>query len=289
MIRIRTMTAADVPLGMRLRGQAGFNQTEADWRRFLDLEPEGCFVAELDGEPAGTVTNCVFDSVGWIAMLLVDQRVRGRGIGTRLTEHALAYLDGRGVRTARLDATPRGRPVYEKLGFVAEYELARLEGPASGDCSRHTPCAVRRLRHTACAYHADELEAVVRIDQEATGTNRRRLIERLHRERPEVMHVFRAGDRIAGYVTVRDGAHAAQVGPCVALSDEAGQALCGAAIELCAGGPVFVDVPVDNVPAFRWAESKGLTVQRYFTRMRRGEPIPDHPSRLWASSGPEKG
>ena len=46
MIHIRTMTAEDVPLGMRLRGQARFNQTEADWRRFLDLEPDGCFVAE---------------------------------------------------------------------------------------------------------------------------------------------------------------------------------------------------------------------------------------------------
>jgi len=279
MIRIRTMTAADVPLGMRLRGQAGFNQTEADWRRFLGLEPEGCFVAELDGEPAGTVTNCVFDSVGWIAMLLVDERVRGRGVGTRLTEHALAYLAARGVRTARLDATPRGRPVYEKLGFAAEYELARLEGPASGGGPHDAVGPIT----------GEEREAVVGLDQEASGTNRRRLIERLHRERPEAMRVFRDGDRIAGYVTVRDGAHAAQIGPCVALSDEAGQALCGAAIEICAGGPAFVDIPVDNVPAFRWAESKGLTVQRYFTRMRRGEPIVDHPSRLWASSGPEKG
>ena len=127
MLHIRTMTNDDVPLGMHLRDQAGFNQTEADWRRFLDLEPDGCFVAELDGEPVGTVTNCVFDRVGWIAMLLVDRGVRGRGIGTRLTEHALAYLDARGVFSVRLDATPRGRPVYEKLGFAAEYELARLK------------------------------------------------------------------------------------------------------------------------------------------------------------------
>lgn len=273
------MTVADVPLGMRLRDQAGFNQTEADWRRFLDLEPEGCFVAMLDGKPAGTVTNCVFDSVGWIAMLLVEERFRGRGIGTRLTEHALGYLAARGVRTARLDATPRGRPVYEKLGFLAEYELARLEGPASdgGPDDAASPIT------------SDEFEAVVDLDRKATGTNRRKLIARLHRERPEAMLAFHADDRITGYATVRDGAHAAQIGPCVAFSDEAGQALFSAAIDCCAGGPVFVDVPVDNRAAFRWAESKGLAVQRYFTRMRRGEPIVDHPSRLWASSGPEKG
>ena len=279
MIDIRTMTDDDVPLGMRLRSQAGFNQTEADWRRFLDLQPDGCFVAELDGEPVGTVTNCLFGPVGWIAMLLVDEPFRGRGIGTRLTEHALAYLDRRGVRTARLDATPRGRPIYEKLGFVAEYELARREGTASGGNSHDRVVAVAPER----------LDAVIALDRKVTGTDRRRLIERLYQERPEAMWGFSPGGAIAGYLTVRDGSSAAQIGPGAALTDEAGRALGDVALEHCAGRRVFVDIPTDNVPAMRWAESKGLAVQRYFTRMRRGEPVVDQPSQLWASSGPEKG
>ena len=273
------MTAADVPLGMRLRHQAGFNQTEADWRRFLHLEPDGCFVAELDGQPVGTVTNCVFDSVGWIAMLLVDERVRGRGIGTRLTEHALAYLDARGVASARLDATPRGRPIYEKLGFVAEYELARLEGSPSGG----------RSHHLAATITADQLDAVVELDREVTGTYRRRLIECLHREKPDAMHVVRAGDEVAGYLTFREGSNATQIGPGVALTDEAGRMLGDVAIQSCTGQRVYVDVPTDNRPAMQWAESKRLLVQRYFTRMRRGASVVDRPSQLWASSGPEKG
>lgn len=279
MLHIRTMTADDVPLGMHLRDQAGFNQTEADWRRFLDLEPDGCFVAELDREPVGTVTNCVFDRVGWIAMLLVNRRVRGRGIGTRLTEHALAYLDARGVRSVRLDATPRGRPVYEKLGFVAEYELARREGPATGGRSHDLVSTIT----------ADQLGEIVELDRKVTGTNRRRLIECLYREKPDAMHVFRVNERIAGYVTFRDGSNATQIGPGVALSEEAGRMLGDVALGRCAGRPVFVDVPVDNAPAVAWAESNGLLVQRPFTRMRRGQPVVDHPTQLWASSGPEKG
>ncbi|MHC4405256.1 MAG: GNAT family N-acetyltransferase [Planctomycetota bacterium] len=279
MIRIRPMTVADVPLGLRLREQAGFNQTEADWRRFLELEPDGCFVAELDGTPAGTVTNCVFDTVGWIAMVLVDKRFRGRGIGTRLVEHALAYLDGRGVPTARLDATPRGRPIYEKLGFVAEYDLARWEGVASGGASR---AGVRPVE-------ADDLGFVLELDQGVTGTDRGRLVERLCRERPDAMRVFGDRGKIEGYLTLRDGANAAQIGPGVALTPEAGRALADAALELAAGGLVFLDVPNDNAPGTCWARSKGLVVQRGFTRMRRGEPVFDHPAQLWASSGPEKG
>jgi GNAT superfamily N-acetyltransferase len=131
MIAIRLMTAADIPLGMHLKSQAGWNQTEADWRRLLALDPEGCFVAELDGRAVGTTATTLFGPVGWISMVLVEASVRRLGIGTRLLEHALAYLDRAGAKTVRLDATPLGRPVYEKLGFIADYELARWEGAAS--------------------------------------------------------------------------------------------------------------------------------------------------------------
>ena len=72
MLHIRRMNAADVPLGMRLKTQAGWNQTEADWRRFLAMQPVGCFVAELDGRPVGTAVGCTFGPVAWIAMVLVD-------------------------------------------------------------------------------------------------------------------------------------------------------------------------------------------------------------------------
>ena len=89
MLRIRDMTVADIPFGIRLKQQAGWNQVEADWRRLLGLQPDGCFVAELDGVPAGTVTTCRFGPVAWVAMMLVDESLRSRGIGRCLMKHAL--------------------------------------------------------------------------------------------------------------------------------------------------------------------------------------------------------
>ena len=47
MIRLRLMTGDDVPAGLALSRQAGWNQTEADWRRALALQPDGCFVASV--------------------------------------------------------------------------------------------------------------------------------------------------------------------------------------------------------------------------------------------------
>ena len=94
--RIRLMTPGDLPAAMRLSREAGWNQVEADWRRFRDMQPDGCFVAELAQGCVGTVVACVFDQVAWIAMLLVDSAQRGEGIGRALIEHALMFLDEQG-------------------------------------------------------------------------------------------------------------------------------------------------------------------------------------------------
>jgi len=278
-IRLRTMTRRDVPLGIRLTRQAGWNQTEADWHRFLDLEPGGCFVALWEGQPAGTAVTSVFDSVAWIAMILVDKELRGRGIGTRLVEQGLAYLEGRQVASIRLDATPLGTPIYEKLGFSPQYELGRWEGVAPGAPShpRVAPIA------------AHELPAVIELDRRISGTHRPRLLEYLHQHNPGRTCVFRDGDRVAGYATCREGARAVQIGPAAALGPQAGRALADAMLQLSAGCPVFVDIPCDNGPATRWANDQGFALQRPFTRMGRGPWVADLPGSIWASSGPETG
>src|SRR5438128_556209 len=112
-IHIRLMTAADVSFGMRLKAANGWNQTEADWHRYLDLQPDGCFVAEIDGNPVGTLTTCIFGTVAWIAMMLVDVSQRRRGIGLALMQHAIDFLTHEGVISIRLDATPLGQRLYE--------------------------------------------------------------------------------------------------------------------------------------------------------------------------------
>jgi ribosomal protein S18 acetylase RimI-like enzyme len=273
------MDAGDLPLAVRLKDQAGWNQTEADLLRFLALAPDGCFVAECDGVPVGTAVACVFGRVGWIAMLVVDPAYRGRGIGRRLVEHAIEHLERQAARSIRLDATPLGQPVYEKLGFRAEYELARWEGVAPA----------RRLPHGVVLAAADQLEAIAEFDRRLTATPRKPLLDHLFRQQPGAMWVAIGPKGLAGYAAWREGSLAAFIGPAMALSAKAGQELVDAMLAACAGCRVFVDVPCDNEPATRWAQACGFTVQRPFTRMVRGEPVADRPACLWASSGPENG
>jgi GNAT superfamily N-acetyltransferase len=278
MIEIRLMTIDDLRLGLRLSRQAGWNQTESDWLRFMNMEPEGCFVAQLNGCPVGTTTTCIFEKVAWIAMVLVDKESRGQGVGTKLLKHSLDYLNVRKVKTVRLDATHLGQPIYEKLGFVPEYELARFEGIARQGKTGPS------ITEAVPEFFADMIE----FDRQATGTNRAKMLSLLFKEFPQNTCIFTDDDKIEGFVTMRPGANAVQIGPCTANMN-AGPALLSDALNRYEGKAVFVDIPTGNVPAVKIAESSGLNIQRCFMRMCRGERIKDNIKTIWAGSGPEKG
>lgn len=275
------MAPADIPLGMRLKMQAGWNQTEADWHRFLQLGGEGCFVALWDELPVATASTCIFGSVGWIAMVLVDQDYRHQGLATRLVQHALEYFERRGVATARLDATALGQPVYQRLGFTAEYMLTRMEGIAVLPAD---PAAATNAEQGAA-----NLDAMSALDIAATGTPRAALLARLMIEQPQQCWTVGEPDRLAGFAMSRAGSRAAQIGPAAALTPVAGSCVLDRALEHWSGSRVYVDVPSANAEAVRWARDRGLVVQRTFVRMFRGRRVVDQPGWLWASSGPEKG
>lgn len=286
-IHIRTMTRADIPYGMRFKEAAGWNQTEADWERFLDLEPEGCFVAEMDGEVVGTATTCRFGrQCGWLAMLLVPPERRRMGVGSTLFNHAAAYLEGRGVSSLKLDATPVGRTVYAQVGFMDEFELQRREGIAAAAES-----------HGVAPMTEAHLDRVAALDRPIYGADRSNLLTRLYREAERFTGSFSPlpgifqddrGD-IQGYAMVRPGSRAVFLGPVVARTEEAGAELFKWAINRVAGQPVFFDAPLPNPAVLRLADEYGFAVQRRFTRMYRGVNCPGDPTRVYATSGPEKG
>lgn len=277
-MHIRTLEAADLDLVRRLRDQAGWNQTDADLRRFLDLAPQGCLVAELGGVGVGTAAAFAFGAVGWIAMVLVDEAHRGQGIGKALMREALAWLDARGVTTVRLDATPLGQPLYASLGFVPEFTLDRYAGTvAAGTIAE----GVQPLRES-------DIQHVLALDRAITGTDRRALVLRLLAEQPQQARVAHHGGRLTGYAAARPGFRAAMIGPCLAVDDSGGNLLLDA-LGRHVGQAVYVDVPRANDDAVALVCAAGLSPQRALVRMRRGPSVGEQPGNIWASSGPEKG
>lgn len=276
---IRPMTVADIPSGMKLKEQNLWNTLPEDWRRQLDLEPDGCFVAELDGQVVGTACACIFDTVAWINLVLVNQVHRGRGIGTSLMRTVLAWLDERKIPSIRLDATPLGRPIYEKLGFAVEYELTRYEG----------------VMPVLPAELADEwvtvpdttvLPRIVQLDQRVTGANRDKLMHYLNRR--QSLFMVRRDEDVVGYASVRPGSRAQHIGPCIG-DPPACRELLSAIAHTLANSSVFIDIPVAHADANSFATALGLTPQRRLTRMGRGVRVHEQLDQYWCSFGPEKG
>jgi GNAT superfamily N-acetyltransferase len=285
------MRRDDIPAGLRLCRRANWNQVAADWEVFLASNPDGCRVAIDDsGEVVGSVATLRYgDEFTWIAMVLVDPPHRGKGLGTRLLKEALTIIGE--ATTARLDATPAGRAVYVPLGFREEYPLQRMERPAMVRLSavgRATQPSFGetdlRARRMSDADFAD----VAKYDRDVFGADRRGLLEMCRGEAPE--YAWAIGDgRLGGYLFGRHGYSFEQIGPLVARDEPTARALAAACLSAHPSRSFIIDTPL-RASWVEWLESDGFTLQRPFTRMRRGDRPPrERADQIFAIAGPEFG
>jgi DNA-binding MarR family transcriptional regulator/N-acetylglutamate synthase-like GNAT family acetyltransferase len=94
----------------------------ADFQRRHDLAREGCWIAELDGAPAGSVMLVdAGNGIAKLRLLIVERQARGRGIGRRLVEHCIKFSRDAGYRKIVLwtqSVLTDARRIYERAGFV---------------------------------------------------------------------------------------------------------------------------------------------------------------------------
>lgn len=86
------------------------------------INPDGCFVAERDGEILGYITTRVdrVNSIGRIPNLAVVEAARGLGLGRRLIHHALDYFREQNMDIAKIETMASnviGQNLYPSCGF----------------------------------------------------------------------------------------------------------------------------------------------------------------------------
>lgn len=277
-VQLRLMTLGDVPEAMRLIDVAGWNQTAADWERFLSASPEGCFAAEREGRVIGTSTTIVYEGrFAWIGMVVVDAQHRRQGLGTALLERAIRYLDSRRVPCMKLDATPQGKPLYEKFGFLSEYDIERW-------------MLKRRPDGSAAGKASVEIEDVLRLDREIFGADRSELLRSLTEAAPDFSLVAREKVGVAGYTLGRRGSRADHLGPWMARTEDVAAILLDEFQRRSRRDLVFVDCMQRNPWAVPLVKARGFEFSRPLTRMFRGtNRYAGRPELLCAVLGPEFG
>lgn len=73
--------------------------------------------------PAGGGPGVVAGPEAYVMNVFVERAWRHRGIAAQLMEHVLNYARERRIRLVSLHASDEGRPLYEKLGFIATNEM----------------------------------------------------------------------------------------------------------------------------------------------------------------------
>ena len=264
-VNIRLLFESDISAAMKLKEAAGWNQTEADWRRLIKLEPNGCFAAIENDRLVGTTTTTTYgDDLAWIGMVLVDPQYRRRGIATRLMETALAYLDGK-VAVIKLDATAEGSPVYEKFGFKAESLVERWRGAVESRSVGRDDMAVN-------------LEELLALDRRAFGADRSRLIKSLFDDSPVRV---RNG---SGYALARAGTRATYIGPVVATDAAQVENLLDRVMGQLSGS-VYIDFNTESGVL----ADRGFVKERDLIRMSFGSRTVKTSPLVIAIAGPEIG
>lgn len=238
--------------------EAGWNQTEADWRTFLD---SGTVYAIRDkGKVIATAATLPYGGkFAWISMVLIAGYYRRQGLGTKLMRRCLDDLAEKGLVPV-LDATPAGRDVYVNLGFEDSFGYKRmLLNDRKVVPLLESSIAVEAISDSAWA-------ALCAYDATIFGADRSNVLARLRGRLPEAEFCVWRGGHIVGFLMGRMGRRAAQLGPLVAESCEIACALLAQALETVSA-PVYIDFIDDKPLTARFLATAGFNAERPLTRM----------------------
>jgi GNAT superfamily N-acetyltransferase len=264
----RLLQAEDVPGAFLLSAEAGWNQTEDDWRTLLGLAPNTCWAVEIEKRLAATTTLlCYGKRLGWIGMVLTRNQCRRRGIAKRLLAKVLSQADEMGIETLKLDATEQGRPLYEQFGFQCEQEIERWQRPGEG------------AQLLPIVPHANDVWRS--FDSVAFGADRSQLLEKLNQRLPQF-------SQAQSYLFARQGRVTAHLGPCVSEDPITARSLFSTTLQGTSCGWSWDLLPA-NREAAAIAQDLGFAPQRQLLRMARGKELRGQESAIYAIAGFELG
>lgn len=234
--RIRPLNAEEMDLPIQWARQEGWNPGLRDGECFHTADPEGFMVAELDGQPVGTISAVRYDDTfGFIGFYIVKEGERDHGYGTPLLLAAMKRLNGCNVG---LDGVLERVEGYRRLGATLAFQTMRYEGVGGGS----TPPGLQPLGSLP-------FEQVTAYDRQCFPAPRQIFLKKWIHQAGATSLAFCEGGDLKGYGVIRPCFHGHKIGPLFADTAEIAENLFQGLSAVVPGQPLFLDIPEHNQEA----------------------------------------
>lgn len=254
---IRPMSRRELDVAVGWAADEGWNPGLHDADAFYAADPAGFLMGFLDGKPVSCISAVAYDtSFGFIGFYIVRPEHRGKGLGIRIWNEAMARLAGRNIG---LDGVVEQQANYMKSGFTLAYRNVRYEGRTNRGQGRD-----RELKTFRDIALADLLD----YDSSVFGRSRLHFLQRWVTLPGSTMLAIPHDQGLRGYGVIRQCRIGYKIGPLFADDADLGARLFRALqATVPEGQPLFLDVPEVNQAATDLAKANGMAPSFETARM----------------------
>lgn len=235
------------------------------------------YVAEELGEVIGVGSGIAYGRLGVVGNMVVSASHRGRGVGRRILQAVVLFLEERGCTQLELFATADGQRLYEHYGF-------ELTGPsAAASIPRRIANALPSRGIVTERAELVDLGRLAAYDSPRFGADRSPILAAAlaDPERP-VLIAEREGVMVGFAVLRPDGT---RLGPFVADDPSVAGALLAAAAPLAPQvEAIGVQLPGENEAGIGWLKQIGAIIEPWDGRMRRGSGVERRDETIYGSA-----
>ena len=249
------MRREEVEFAVEMAAGEGWNPGIHDGEIFYETDPDGFFIAEIEGKPIGCASAVAYDdSFGFLGLYVVKPEFREKGVGVKLTEKCLEHL---GNRNIGLDGVVENEKKYQEImKFKSFYSNLRFEGRGGGEI----PDGLVKIS-------AVPFESLLEYDREMFPAPRTTFLEKWIKQLDSYAFAAVEAGKLKGYGVIRKCQQGYKIGPLFADDLKTAENIFLALKASVPDEAIYLDVPEPNKKAMEIAKKYRMTVMFKTIRM----------------------
>jgi GNAT superfamily N-acetyltransferase len=263
---LRRVTERDLPAIRALRLEVGWQAHDWALRDAMRPPHAAFFGVDEGGRLVAIGSGIAYGRLGIVGNMVVAADRRRAGLGSRVLEAVLEFLEQRGAERVELFATADGRHLYQRFGFAPLMESAMVLIPRDAVAAAAGTSEIE-IRSAG----PDDLARISAYDLPRYGADRSPILSSAlaDPERPALV-ALREG-ALAGYAVLRPAG--SRIGPWLADGTVAAGALLRGFAGVPPGEPLSTNLPGENGEGRDWLARLGAGITPTDGRMARGREI----------------